>query len=532
MNRNYSWILALGVLLASLPGAWAGPPQPDDAQQLATRIDGYLAARWQADQIRPALPADDAAFLRRVYLDITGKIPPASEVRRFLKDPAPDKRRKVVEQLLDGPGYVTHFTNLWRHLLLPEADSNFQVRFLAFGFENWLRKRLTDGAGYDALVREIITQPVVNAPQPYVINTGQDDDPVSPISFYQAKEGKPENLAASTARLFLGVRVECAQCHDHPFAKWKREQFWGQAAFFAGIQGRSQNGFVGQMRELPDRRELPIPNTDRVAQAMFLDGREPQWKYKVGARQTLADWMTSPENPFFARAAANRLWAHFFGHGIIEPIDDMKDENRPSHPELLDELAHQFAAHKFDFKFLIRAITATQAYQLSSILTDASQADPRQFARMAVKGLTPEQVFDSFAQATGYKDPTPLRQRAFAFNSVRNDFLNKFTQQDQLTELQTSIPQALALMNSRLVTDATNLEKSETLAAIVEAPFMDTNARIEALFLATLSRKPTPVEASRLVHYVENGGPKKAPKRALGDVFWALLNSAEFILNH
>src|SRR5262249_2704978 len=210
----------------------------------------------------------------------------------------------------------------------------------------------------------------------------------SPVVFYQAKGAKAENLAATTARLFLGVRIECAQCHDHPFAKWKREQFWGQAAFFAGIQKRGQEAYFGQLRELPDRRELGIPGTDRVAQAGFLDGTDPEWKYNVSARVALADWMTSPKNPFLAKAAVNRLWAHFFGRGLADPVADFKDDTPPSHPQVLEELARGFVDHKFDLKFVVRVITSTRAYQLSSEQTDPSQEDPRRFARMAIKGLS------------------------------------------------------------------------------------------------------------------------------------------------
>jgi hypothetical protein len=535
MLRYRIWILGLGLLLAAATAARAEPPAPGsdaaDVQALAARIDLLIAQKWEANHARPAPVADDATWLRRLYLDVAGKIPPPSEVRRFVRDPAPDKRLRAVERLLDSPGYVSNFTNVYRHILLPEADTNFQIGYISMGFEAWLTKQFTENVRYDKMVHELLTIPLGNDAQRNFDFYGQGSRE-TPMAFYLAKEGKPENLAATTARVFLGVRVECAQCHDHPFAKWTREQFWGQASFFAGIQSRGQNGFIYQMRELTDRRELPIPGTERVAQASFLDGKEPQWKFKVGARQTLADWMTAGDNPFFARAAANRLWAHFFGIGLVEPVDDFKDENPPSHPELLDLLGREFAAHKFDVKFLVRAITASEAYQLASATTDPTQEDARLFAKMAVRGLTPEQLFDSFAQATGYKDGTPRGQRRFVFGTPRQEFLNKFTQQDRLTEFQTSIPQALALMNSRLIADATSPERSETLGAIVDAPFMDTRGRIEALFLTTLSRQPTPDEINRLVPYVDGGGAKKNSKRALADVFWALLNSAEFILNH
>src|SRR5262249_29105534 len=159
--------------------------------------------------------------------------------------------------------------------------------------------------------------------------------------------------AASTARLFLGIRLECAQCHDHPTATWKREQFWSYAAFFAGFQRQGPDGFVANLREIGDKRELTIPGKEQTVQATFLDGSEPQFQYKVPARPTLANWITTPENPYFARAAVNRIWAHFFGLGIIEPVDDLGPDHPPSHPELLDELCRQFVAHKFDTKFLI-----------------------------------------------------------------------------------------------------------------------------------------------------------------------------------
>src|SRR5262249_47807301 len=195
-----------------------------------------------------------------------------------------------------------------------------------------------------------------------------------------------EELAAGTVRVFLGVRIECAQCHDHPFAQWKRDQFWGQAAFFAGVRRPANDTgdfFIGTpLTELADRREITIPGTERVAQPVFLDGKEPQWKYRASARATLADWMTGKDNPFFARTAVNRLWAQLFGVGIVEPVDDFTEENKPSHPELLDELAHQLAEHGFDFKFLLRAITLSKTYQQSSIYPGASKPETRLFAYM------------------------------------------------------------------------------------------------------------------------------------------------------
>jgi hypothetical protein len=555
---------------------------PDDALVLAAKIDQYLSAQWSAQKMQPAPLAEDAEFLRRVYLDIAGRIPSVSEARAFLDDNNADKRRRLVEKLLAGPGYVQNFTNIWQNLLVPENDPDFQFRFLLPSFEAWLRNQFADNTGYDQMVRELLTAPAGLNQGQFATYSQPDPGEARPTAFYAAKERKPENLAASTARIFLGIKLECAQCHNHPFAKWTRDQFWEYAAFFAGFekQDGGRNIFA-PVEERLDRRELAIPGVDRVVQAAFLDGSEPKWKYKVSSRITLADWVTSPDNPYFARAAVNRLWAHFFGLGIVEPVDDLGGQNQPSHPELLDELSRQFAAHRFDFKFLIRAITNSRAYQLSSATSGAvrgspdptlsagavrgspdpalrptaglptangdlrsSEAagsgdprrahegadEPRLFARMAVKGMTPEQLYDSLAQATGF----PLENRelnpfAVDENTPRAEFRRKFADQEKRTEFQTSILQALALMNGGFVADATNLTRSQTLAAIADAPFLDMGQRIETLFLATLSRKPRPAEATRFLQYINQS---KNPKTALADVFWALLNSSEFLLNH
>jgi hypothetical protein len=535
MNRRWG-VAASCLLLAAVPQAIGADSAADaarDAQALAARIDQYLAARWAAAKIEPAALSDDAEFLRRVYLDLTGKIPPVSEVRAFLADPAADKRQRLVEKLLDSPAYVTHFVNVWRALLLPEAANNFQVRNIVPTFENWLRRQLADNAGYDQLVRGILTASVGTNNGRMAVNPYGEGSDVTAIGFFMAKEAKPENLAASTARLFLGIRLECAQCHDHPTAAWKREQFWSYAAFFAGFQRQGPDGFVANLREIGDKRELTIPGKEQTVQATFLDGSEPQFQYKVPARTTLANWITTPENPYFARAGVNRLWAHFFGLGIIEPVDDLGPDHPPSHPELLDELCRQFVAHKFDMKFLIRAITASRGYQLSSTVTSPRQAeDGRLFARMAVKGLSPEQLFDSVMQATGYRDGTPVNQRALVAGGPRGDFLAKFASQESRTETHTSILQALYLMNGQFITNVTSPQRSELLAAVADSPFLDPAQKVETLFLATLSRKPRSDESERMVKYVNGGGAKKDPKVALGDVFWALLNSPEFILNH
>jgi hypothetical protein len=537
-------LLGVLLLLASGGGAplLAAPTKADHyrgADELAARVDRLMDAAWKKANITPARAAADAEWLRRVYLDLTGRIPSVTEARSFLGDRRADKRKRKVESLLDGPRYPTWFAAVWRGLLLPESNATIQVRVQAPTFEQWLRNHLASENGFDALVRELITAPTDAL-------AGQRFFSASAAGiFYSAKENKPEELAAAIAQVFLGVNLGCAQCHNHPFAKWKREQFWSFAAFFS-VRGRDPRREDGRRRRpavvLPG--ELTIPGTQKVVKAKYLDGKALKLTDAPSIRQALADWMTASDNPLFARALVNRLWAQLFGTGLVEPLDEMVGADRmPSHPDVLDDLAGAFAKQKYDLRWLIRAITSTRAYQLSSARSHASQDDPKQFARAALRGLTAEQLFDSLAQATGFRDETPARGRAlFASSAAREEFLTKFASSERATEAQTSILQALTLMNGRFMSAVTSVRRSETLQAIADAPFLDVPGKIKALFLATLSREPTSKELARLVRYVEKSGEDDIKRvsrdltnrqsEALADVFWALLNSAEFVLNH
>jgi hypothetical protein len=313
--------------------------------------------------------------------------------------------------------------------------------------------------------------------------------------------------------------------------RWKREQFWGLAAFFAGVSRQGDDNAHGAIREIVDRRELTIPETTQVVKAAFLDAKPPHWKPRESGRELLAAWVTADDNPYFARAAVNRVWARFFGTGIIDPVDDFRDDNPPSHPELLDLLAREFRAHGYDLKFVIRSITASRAYGLTSAVGRSELASASLFAAMPVRTLSPGQLFEALAQATGFRDSA---ETGFSYEgSAKDRFVERFTNRDEKpTEGETTILQALALMNGPLMASVTNLETSDTLAAVAEAPYLDTAGRIEALYLAVLTRRPRDDERTRLVAYVDSGAPSGDRARALGDVFWALLNSPEFRFNH
>ncbi len=540
------WILSafvaglIGSVCLGNDAASLGPP--DEVARVAAEIDRLIAAAWEANGVTPAPVADDAEFIRRAHLDICGRIPPASAVRDFLDDESADKRRRLVDRLLGTATYIVHSTNLWRAAMIPEADADQQIRFFLPGFEAWLRSRIAENRNYAQIVEEVLTFPFESAQ----MQQFQQPDKPTPAAFYRAKEAKPEKLAAATSRIFLGIRLECAQCHDHFFDKWKQDEFWSYAAFFASLRGEqmrpegdAEQAAAGET-ESAERRTaslapvVMIPGTERTVAAKFLDGSDPRWEADVDARQVLADWVTSPENVYFARAAVNRIWASHFGVGLVDPVDDFSVSNPPSHPEVLDLLAREFAAHDFDIKFVIRVIAATRAYGLTSRQTDESQQTPRMFARMAVKGLTPEQIFDSIAQATGYQQPfNPEEPLNFNNDQRRQEFIETFANSsDPPTERPSTILQALSLMNGEFVADATDLSESRTLAAVAEAPFLDTPQRVEALFLATLNRPPTDGESAQFSRYVSAGGTSDDPDAALGDVFWALLNSSEFLMNH
>ncbi len=542
------WIVGCCVLAVAPAALRADSPtnsdKPPDALALAAKIDQRIAANWEKAKAKPAAPADDAEFLRRVYLDLAGRVPSIAETRAFLKDTTADKRDRLVEKLLDSPLYIRHFSTVWRQLLLPEEVTNQQVRQLLPGFDAWIRKEMGRNVGYDQLARDLLTAPVGDrrAPQE-VLAAGSEP---SALAYYVVKDLLPENLASSSARVFLGVRVECAQCHNHPFAEWKREQFWGYAAFFAGVQKRPGGQISFPTPERTDLREIKIAGTDKVVQATFLDGTKPEAKGGTSGRAALADWMTRPDNPYFARAGVNRMWYYFFGTGLIDPVDEMVGgESTNNNPELLSEMAKDWSAHHFDLKYLIRAITASKAYQLTSASSDKSQDEPGLFARAPVRGLTGEQLFDSIAEAVGFREDGPGGGRnpfAGGGNAARAQFLTRFgTGGERPTETQTSILQALSLMNGRLIADATGADgrRATMLDSLVNFPGGTSQSRIETLYLATLSRKPSAREAERMLKYVEAGGEAKTDKAtdaqknaALADVLWVLLNSSEFITNH
>jgi Protein of unknown function (DUF1553)/Protein of unknown function (DUF1549) len=508
-----SALFVTGFLVLGSQSAVAATPLLD-AHALSGRIDQLIGARLAVEKVPRAPLTDDAEFFRRLSLDLNGRIPALPQLLDFLGDTRPDKRRLWIDELLDGPDnsalYVEHFTHFWRQQIL--AQTSAQAESVVAPLESWLRKQVKANTPYDRLVRGLLTD-------------------AEAAGFFLANENKPEDLASRTSRLLLGVKLECAQCHDdRGGGNWKRTQFWEYAAFFADLRGEQSGVTVLDMprEQKAGPARIQISGAGRWVEARFPDGDKPDWRRNITPRRALAEWIARSENPWFARAAVNRLWHYFFGVGLIDPVDGLGSlNNPPSHTELLDELVRQFVAHDFDLKYLIRAMTGSQTYQRSSRQTHPRQAEPRLFARAASRALSSEQLYESLVLATGYH-PNPNPGGASREISTRAAFLAPFDRPDsQPVDFQASIQQALMMMNGKFTEEATSPAHSATVLAVVgsERPM---ERRIEELYLLTLSRRPRQEETRRLLDYAATGDSK----RALRDILWSLFNSTEFVLNH
>ena len=478
---------------------------PVSVQAMRERVDALLAECWQTAGVTPAELASDSEFLRRAHLDLVGSIPKVAEVRAFLTDTRPDKRLRLTDRLLDSPGHVSHSAATWRRILLASSSAQ-QLEYIP-SLENWLHIKLTANAPYDEIVRDLI------------LAEGQIQE-TGPSLFYAAVGNRPEEMAATSARVFLGVQLECAQCHNHPFDDWRQKDFWGYAAFFARV-GPQQPQLAGNVKSAA-AGEVMVPGTTEPVPPMYLRGDWADPTQDGNRRQMLARWITSPDNPYFAKATVNRVWANLFGRGLVHPVDDLKATNLPSHPQLLDELARFFVISNFDLWQLHRVLAGTRAYQLSSVPA-TPDPPPKLFAAMAIKTLTPEQLYDSLATSG-------LSNRAMNVGT-RRMFLNSFRgPPGNVGDYTAGIPQALTLMNGGTTIGITSLDAA--LLQALSAPFFSDEERLETLFLATVSRPPGAEERARYFAFIAAAASPEDRQRALANILWALCNSAEFTFNH
>ena len=495
--------------------------------ELVARTNTELSTFWKAQAVRPAVVASDEEFVRRVYLDLTGRIPMVSEVYQFMDDTLPKRRERLVDDLLNRRDHATHLAAVWRSMLLPDGMDLSRLGGTA-QFDAWLADRFGENMPYDQLVGQLLLA------EGRVSESG-------PLLFYAALKLNPEEIAAKTSRAFLGTRMECAQCHDHPFDEVTQDAFWGYAAFFAQIsRPRGKLEMTSPVMRVHDIHsgEVMLPDTDVVVKPRLPDAEADLAEPEAASsrRRQLVDWLTATDNRRFAQATVNRVWEHLFGRGLVNPVDDMRSDNPPICPELLDLLSNDFAANGFDLRRLLRALVLSDAYQLSSRADSDEPSQALCFARMNVKSFTADQLYDCIAVATRNEAMITSGAGESSLARFENPTRQAFIQQfrappGERTDYQAGIPQALALMHGTLVHGATDLSTSGLLKSL-EAPFFTDEQRIETLFLATLSRQPDPQEREQMLAHVRAAESPTDKSRALGDVLWALVNSAEFTFIH
>ncbi|HWE38152.1 MAG TPA: DUF1549 and DUF1553 domain-containing protein [Isosphaeraceae bacterium] len=503
----------------------------------ADYIDAMLKAAWDEAKLKPSPDAGDAAFLRRVYLDVLGRIPSVQEAEAFLRQKDRDKRLKQVEYLLESPDYAKNMATIWSVTLIGRQNQGNDVNRAALS--TWLRQQFGADRPWNEMAYELIGAKGSNR-----------DNGATNYTLAHLENGAVP-LTSITMRVFMGQQIQCTQCHDHPkIDEWKQADFWGINAFFKGVRRREHFKADATGAEVRDYIELyDEPST---AYSRY-DRRDGQVKivyptfagHKIGTtteanrdrREMLARLITAPGNDQFARAFVDRMWGHFFGKGIVDPVDDFGPENQASLPELLDRLTADFKASGYDVKALVRWITSSRAYQLDSRMTKANEKDDALFSHMALKPMTPEQLFDSLLVATSAQK---VGAGGADNERKRNEWLRQFVfafandEGDESSTFQGTIPQALMMMNGDLMNRAVggkpgsfladSLEQSQLQNRVPPARFL-----ADRLYLAALCRPASRRELAEAQLFLVNS-PDQI--QVMEDLFWALLNSNEFILNH
>ena len=518
-------------------------PRPGNAVkfEFAERnpIDKATAKKWRELNIIPSELCSDETFMRRVYLDVTGSLPNADEIIAFLADKDPAKRDKLVDKIVETPEYAYFFANKWADILRVKRRNLPDRAYGTFAFHNWIREAVASDKPYDEFVRDIIC--------------AVGDESKSPATVWYKEVKTPENFVDDVSQVFLGQRLACANCHHHPYERWSQDDYWGVAAFFSRVgtkavpvPGKLNQNQQNQKQILFVKANGNVQNkrTGQNSPMKPLDGQPMNSPAEEDPRQKFADWMTSPTNPFFAKAVANRYWAHFFGRGIVDPLDDMRVTNPPSNPELLEGLAQTLVDNKYSLKSLVKTICKSRTYQLSAQPNDFNATDRQSFARYYPKRLQAEVLFDAVCKLTDSSSafpglPTdkfaPSRAIMLPDESFASYFLDVTGRPQRISACEcervneASLAMTLHLLNSQEVQD--KLARVGGRAdQLVKDPRPD-REKVTELFLLAVGSKPSKDKLDLALEHIEKHRSTKTMKAAYENIIWALLNSKGFLFN-
>jgi hypothetical protein len=487
-------------------------------------IDKLTLAKWKKLGLVPSDLCTDGEFIRRVYLDLCGKLPTPEEVRAFLADTKADKRAKLIDKCLDDKDYAAHFAMRWGSILRNSRLAGSEEA--AYAFHEWIRDMVSRNRPYDQFVRGVVAA------------AGEWTEAPAINWYWQMRDDQLHQPVADTAQVFLGLRLQCAKCHHHPYERWSQDDYYGLAGFFSRL-GRKSFGepppyYSARTRTSGEKN----PRTGKPIEPKLLDGPVLEVSAEDDPRHKLVDWMAKPENPFFAKALANRMWGHFLGRGLVDPVDDMRETNPPSNPELLDALAKDFVEHKFDVKHLIRTICNSRTYQLSSEPNEYNKHDRQNHARFYGKRMIAEVMLDAVDQVCGTRTQfSKMSKQARAVDLPHEGFgsyfLDVFDRPPRSSPCEcarsngASLSQVLHLTNSPEIEDKIGSDKGRVAGMVKDKVAVE--KAIEDIYLAAFARLPSAEEKQKGLEYV---GKQKEPRRGLEDLVWALLNTREFMFIH
>ncbi len=499
---------------------------PADLQYAPPEVSGNFIDQMVGGKLRKVrvLPSDlctDEEFLRRATLDIVGQLPTEEEYHAFMNDADSQKRAKLIDRLLERKEFSEIWAMKWSELLMIKSSNQVSYKSM-FLYQSWLSEQIANNVPLDQMVRELLGA-----------SGGTFSEPAT--NYYQI-ERDTLKTAENVAQVFMGIRTQCAQCHNHPFDRWTMDDYYGFAAFFGQI-GR-KNGEDDRETIIFDRASGDVRNPvgNRVMAPKFLGGETPDVAGK-DRRVVLAEWLTAAENPYFAPSVANRVWHHFFGQGIVDPVDDIRVSNPPSNPELFESMGRKLVAYNYDFKQLVRDICTSEAYQRSVTPNPSNEHDSRNFARSQVRRIPAEMLLDCICQVTDSQEKfrgLPLGARAvqIADGRTSNYFLTTFGRAERDTvcacEVKTdpTLSQALHLLNGATVHN--KVAQGGVIRGLLAEGKTPTEV-VETVYIRALSRKPSEEELKSLLEVVASA---ENPQAGLEDVFWAVLNSREFLFNH